>query len=95
MDVLQKNGFQGRVVSKTHDNAMNLVGAMQGPIKYDVWNRDMTEIPGESVRCNTHLLNLVVTKVLENPDLNLESLRQKCRSVTKLSQVQYESRNPF
>jgi len=55
-DVLESNNFQGEIVAKTHDNASNMVNA------FAQWSEEFDPLPGVSIRCNAHILNLAVNK---------------------------------
>jgi hypothetical protein len=72
-NVIASVGYTGIVTSKTHDNAANMVNAMQ-PDRAN-------GIEGESIRCAAHTLNLVVQDALDNSANGVTEIRQKCRDL--------------
>lgn len=64
--ILDDYGYNGIVVAKTHDNASNFVCAnVNGDREGKQW------LPGESIRCYAHSMNLAVKELLKHETLVL------------------------
>lgn len=71
MQILGALGFDGQIVSKTNDNANNIVHAMRA-------------LEGTVVRCNAHLFNLVVKDTFKHArNTGLRDLAKRCRGLNR------------
>ena len=77
--MLEDLKFSGTLVSKTHDGAPNMVAGMAGP---PVDAEEFKGLPGDSIHCAAHLLNLAVQDLFDRESGPLAGLRQKCRDIT-------------